>query len=195
MQKADEDYYLTATYILKLANRAPEIFESSEPEVKRQILKIVLQNCVVNDAALVPTIRNPFGLFAKGASRTKWLPRVGSLTLLRKKLQALGGFRPSKFFFRMVPSSQEVPAGGGLVRIFDSAKARDSFRLWRINVTVIPLGFKTEMKKTKDTSNPTYSISTGYIWEISRSTKTPLPPILSIYFSKKMFVISFTSVH
>jgi hypothetical protein len=80
LQKADEEYYLTATYILKLANRAPEIFESSEPEAKRQILKILLQNCVVNDATLVPTIRSPFSLLAKGASRQEKLPESYSET-------------------------------------------------------------------------------------------------------------------
>ena len=78
LQKADEDYYLTATYILKLANRASGIFESSEPEAKRRILKILLQNCAVNDASLVPTIRSPFHMFVKGASSAEWLPRVGS---------------------------------------------------------------------------------------------------------------------
>jgi len=76
LREADEEYYLTATNILKVANRAPEIFEGSEPAAKRQILKILLQNCVVNDATLVPTIRSPFSLLAKGASRHKWLPLV-----------------------------------------------------------------------------------------------------------------------
>ena len=78
MREADEEYYLTAMRILKVANQGPEIFESSEPEAKRQVLKILLQNCVVNDATLVPTIRSPFHLFVKGASRQEWLPRVGS---------------------------------------------------------------------------------------------------------------------
>ena len=78
LQKADENYYLTAKYILTLSNKAPKIFESSEPTVKRQLLKLLLQNCVVNDATLVPTIRSPFHLFVKGASRQEWLPRVGS---------------------------------------------------------------------------------------------------------------------
>ena len=78
LQEADEEYYLTAMYILKLANRAPEVFESSEPEAKRQILKILLQNCLVKDATLIPTTRSPFSLLAKGASRQEWLPRLGS---------------------------------------------------------------------------------------------------------------------
>jgi len=88
LREADEEYYLTATNILKVANRAPEIFESSEPEAKRQILKILLQNCVVNDATIVPTIRSPFSTFAKGASRTAWLPRLGSNFLLSRNLDS-----------------------------------------------------------------------------------------------------------
>ena len=75
MKKADEDYYLTVTYILKLVNRALEIFESSEFDEKRNILKMLLQNYTLNDAALVPTIRSPFHMFAEGASRQEWLPR------------------------------------------------------------------------------------------------------------------------
>ena len=82
LQKADEEYYLTATYILKLASRAPEVFESSEPEAKRKILKIILQNCIVKDATLVPTIRSPFSLLAKGASRHEWLPVEVPATLV-----------------------------------------------------------------------------------------------------------------
>ncbi len=78
LQNADENYYVTATYILKLANKAADIFESSEPLVKRQIMKLLLQNCEVKDTTLIPTIRSPFNMFAEGASRTEWLPRVGS---------------------------------------------------------------------------------------------------------------------
>jgi len=78
-QESEEEYYLTFMNILKVANRAPEIFESSEPEAKRQILKILLQNCVVNDATLVPTIRSPFSLLAKGASRQEKLHQLHGL--------------------------------------------------------------------------------------------------------------------
>ena len=76
LQKADENYYVAAKLILSLASRAGQIFESSEPVAKRQLLKLLLQNCIVNDATLVPTIRSPFHLFVKGASRTAWLPEL-----------------------------------------------------------------------------------------------------------------------
>ncbi len=74
LQSADEDFYLTAKYILSLVNNAGKIFESSEPEVKRQLLKVLLQNCEVNATTLYPTYRSPFHMFAEGASRQVWLP-------------------------------------------------------------------------------------------------------------------------
>ena len=48
LQTADEEYYITANYILSLANRAYDLFLSSEPDIKRQLLKLVLQNCEMN---------------------------------------------------------------------------------------------------------------------------------------------------
>ena len=41
---ADEEYYLTSEYLLQLANRAYELFMSSEAEEKRQLIKLTLQN-------------------------------------------------------------------------------------------------------------------------------------------------------
>jgi site-specific DNA recombinase len=78
LEGTDEGYYITGTYLIQLANKAAQIFESSEPEIKKQLIKLVLQNPVVNDATLTATIRNPFNVFAEGASSSKWLPRVDS---------------------------------------------------------------------------------------------------------------------
>ena len=41
---ADEEYYLTAQYLVQIASRAKELFASSEPEEKRLILKMAFQN-------------------------------------------------------------------------------------------------------------------------------------------------------
>jgi len=76
LQKADEDYYLTAEYILKLANKAADIFKSSEPKLKQQILKLVVQNCSVDDVSLSYTYRKPFDMFAEGSLRHNWLPVI-----------------------------------------------------------------------------------------------------------------------
>jgi hypothetical protein len=81
LQKADEKYYLTATSIFKFASRASEIFESPAPKAKRKILEILFQNCAVSDATLVPALRSPFSLSAKG------LPARESLSQLAQDHQ------------------------------------------------------------------------------------------------------------
>lgn len=44
LQDAEDSYCITAKYLLELANRAYELFISSEVEERRQLLKLVLQN-------------------------------------------------------------------------------------------------------------------------------------------------------
>ena len=44
LQFADEEYYFTSEYILKLASRASELFKSSEMQEERLLLKMTLQN-------------------------------------------------------------------------------------------------------------------------------------------------------
>ncbi len=73
LEKADDEYYQLATAILTLTQNASTIFESSELEVRRQLLKVLLQNCVVNATTLYPTHRSPFHLFAEGARCNEWL--------------------------------------------------------------------------------------------------------------------------
>ena len=41
---ADEEYYLTSEYLLKLASNAGKLFESSEAHEKRLLLNMTLQN-------------------------------------------------------------------------------------------------------------------------------------------------------
>ena len=63
MQKytdADENYYLTANTVLNLAQRAKEIFDSSEPEKKRQLLNFLLQNLELKDKKLLYKAKTPF---------------------------------------------------------------------------------------------------------------------------------------
>ncbi len=74
LKKADEDYYISAEYILNLANRASALFKSSEPKLKRQILKLALQNCTIKDENLSFTYKNPFNVLAEGVYCNNWLP-------------------------------------------------------------------------------------------------------------------------
>jgi hypothetical protein len=82
LQEVDKDYYSKGIYLLKLANKAPAIFKSSEPEVQRQLIKLVLQNPTINGVTLCADYRKPFGIFAEGSSRHTWLPGLVSQSVL-----------------------------------------------------------------------------------------------------------------
>lgn len=62
---ADQSYHITAKTVLSLAQRAEQIFDSSEIPEKRQLLEFVLQNPEVKGKNLEFTIRKPFDLMAK----------------------------------------------------------------------------------------------------------------------------------
>lgn len=69
--KADESYYITVNKVLSLAQRAYEIFESSEIEEKRQLLNFVLQNLELKERKLMFKTKTPFDtvLFANKCSK------------------------------------------------------------------------------------------------------------------------------
>jgi len=73
LQQADEEYYITASYILSLANRAHDLFKSSEPGIKRQLLKLVLQNCEIDNVSLRYTLNYPFSAIFNFTNSHNWL--------------------------------------------------------------------------------------------------------------------------
>jgi len=73
LQFADEEYYLTSEYILKLASRASELFESSELQEKRLLLKMALQNLELKGKKAQFDWIKPFDAIALHASRQTWL--------------------------------------------------------------------------------------------------------------------------
>jgi len=70
---ADEEYYLTSEYLLKLASRASELFESSEMHEKRLLLKMTLQNLELKGKKVRFNWIKPFDTIADYASRSAWL--------------------------------------------------------------------------------------------------------------------------
>ncbi len=72
--KADEDFYITAPKILNLANRALEIFESSEVNEKRALINLLLQNPLLSGQKLLFSLRSPFYMIAKCGQTKNWLP-------------------------------------------------------------------------------------------------------------------------
>ena len=57
---ADENFLIAASTVFSLANRALEIFESSEAHEKRQLLNFVLQNCRLSGRNLLFEVKSPF---------------------------------------------------------------------------------------------------------------------------------------
>lgn len=57
---ANNSYYITANTVLSLAQRASEIFESSEPDEKRQLLKFLFQNLKLDGKNLQYKLKAPF---------------------------------------------------------------------------------------------------------------------------------------
>jgi len=62
---ADESYYLAVNQVLSLSQRASEIFESSEPNEKRQLLNYLLQNCRLKERSLLFELKKPFDALVK----------------------------------------------------------------------------------------------------------------------------------
>ena len=70
---ADDEYYLTSEYLLQLANRAYDLFVSSEVEEKRQLLKMVLQNIELRGKKVEFELEKPFDKVFACSSRQVWL--------------------------------------------------------------------------------------------------------------------------
>lgn len=72
LQVADEEYYLTSQYLLQIASRAKELFESSEPNEKKQILQLTLQNLTLEGKKVRYEWKKPFDKIAIYASHPDW---------------------------------------------------------------------------------------------------------------------------
>jgi len=70
--KADTDYKTTIATVFSMAQRAEELFLSSEVDEKRQLLNFLLQNPVVNGKNLYYTMSKPFDMLLKLDSTTDW---------------------------------------------------------------------------------------------------------------------------
>jgi len=78
LQEAEDNYYITARYLLELANRAYDLFKSSEVEERRQLIKLVLSNLRVEDKTVRYDAIKPFDTIIKYADDQLWLPREDS---------------------------------------------------------------------------------------------------------------------
>jgi hypothetical protein len=73
LQDAEDNYYITAKYLLELANRAYDLFVSSEVEERRQLLKLVLSNLRIDGKEVCYDVVKPFDSFLVSANSQSWL--------------------------------------------------------------------------------------------------------------------------
>ncbi|RLC33154.1 hypothetical protein DRH14_05345 [Candidatus Shapirobacteria bacterium] len=78
LQEAEDNYYVSAKYLLELANRAYELFKNSEAEERRQLIKLVLSNLRVEEKFVRYDAIKPFDTLLNYDYRQSWLPRLDS---------------------------------------------------------------------------------------------------------------------
>ena len=75
LQKAEDDYYLTSKYLLGVTQKAYNLFISSGIEEKRQILKLILQNSVLDGRLVKYSLLKPFDTILKYADSQSGLAK------------------------------------------------------------------------------------------------------------------------
>lgn len=75
LQEAEDNYYITAKYILDLSNRAYDLFVSSEVEERRQLIKLVLSNLRLDGEKVLYDTIKPFDVIINFADDQAWCAR------------------------------------------------------------------------------------------------------------------------
>lgn len=78
LQEAEDNYYITAQYLLTLANKAYDLFKSSKVEERRLLIKMVLSNLTVEGKEVRYNAIKPYDTILYYADRQAWLPRLDS---------------------------------------------------------------------------------------------------------------------
>lgn len=85
LQEVETNYYITAELLLKLADRAYDVFISSEVGQKRLLIKTVLSNLMITGDKLDCELRSPFDLIAKCTDHIEWRPQRDSNPCFRRE--------------------------------------------------------------------------------------------------------------
>ena len=112
MQKydiADENYYITVNSVLSVAQRAQEIFVSSEPNEKRQLLNFLVQNLKLHEKELHLELKKPFNFIVdlhklETQSGKKKHHRIGDVSSLARA----AGFEPATWGLTVPRSTTEL---------------------------------------------------------------------------------------
>lgn len=74
----DTTFEVTSAYLLELASKAKSIFESSQPEQKNKILRLLLANPTLKAKRLQLPLLKPFASVLDNSISLNWLLRLGS---------------------------------------------------------------------------------------------------------------------
>jgi len=74
----DKSFVVTSEYLLRLASRAKDIFESSQPAKKNKILQMLLANCTLDQKRLQLNLLKPFSGLVSNTKSSNWLPQLDS---------------------------------------------------------------------------------------------------------------------
>ncbi len=72
LQEAEDNYYVTAKYVLELSKHAYDLFKSSEVDEKRQLITLVLQNVKLNGKKIVWEAHKPFDVMINAHKSNLW---------------------------------------------------------------------------------------------------------------------------
>ena len=78
LQNAEDNYYLTVRHILEITNKAYDVFQSSEVDDKRQLIKLLLQNLRLSGENIVYDVQKPFDMILKAGDDLLWCAREES---------------------------------------------------------------------------------------------------------------------
>ena len=70
----DKSFEVDRSYLLELASKARRIFESSKPEQKNKILKLLFSNLEINEKRLNCNLLEPFNTLSSMSKSQSWLP-------------------------------------------------------------------------------------------------------------------------
>ena len=84
--EADENYSITLISLLNICSKAPELFESSKIEQKRQLINFLLLNLKLKGKTLLYDVNKPFDAILNAKKCSNWL---GTVDKVRTRIVSL----------------------------------------------------------------------------------------------------------
>lgn len=78
LTQADEEYYLTVSYLMDIAARGSKLFKAAEPNEKRELIGLLGQNLLLDGRTIQISLNKPFDALASCLDDNNWLRRSGS---------------------------------------------------------------------------------------------------------------------